>query len=267
MKNNYKFTNNEIEEISKILGELLTGSKITNIFDQINILEEGNESTKWRRLNASFIASQRRNGSGNEILKFIEIALDPVSFVNEYEKFEAIRNELNKILMFNGVEFNNAGKPISTEIASTIDDVQKRVKSLNEKLKVRGCHNRVLFYCNSELLNENYFHSVFEAAKSLCDFIRNETGLTEDGAELIDKVFNVSDPYMILNNLKNKSKKNQQIGLANMLKGINSMVRNVTAHESKIKWIIEEGDAIDILMIISFLHKNLDCCTVVKRCN
>lgn len=49
-----------------------------------------------------------------------------------------------------------------------------------------------------------------------------------------------------------------------MLKGINSMVRNVTAHTPKIKWIIEESEAIDILTTISFLHKNLDNCQVVK---
>ena len=49
-----------------------------------------------------------------------------------------------------------------------------------------------------------------------------------------------------------------------MLKGINSMVRNVTAHTPKIKWIIDEDEAVDILMIISFLHKNLDRCQVVR---
>lgn len=49
-----------------------------------------------------------------------------------------------------------------------------------------------------------------------------------------------------------------------MLKGINSMVRNVTAHTPKIKWIIDEDEAVDILMTISFLHKNLDSCQVVK---
>ena len=50
-----------------------------------------------------------------------------------------------------------------------------------------------------------------------------------------------------------------------MLKGINSMVRNVTAHTPKIKWIYEEDEAIDILMTLSFLHKQLDNCHVVKR--
>lgn len=36
------------------------------------------------------------------------------------------------------------------------------------------------------------------------------------------------------------------------------MVRNVTAHELKIKWIVNEQDAIDILTTISFLHKQVE---------
>lgn len=43
-----------------------------------------------------------------------------------------------------------------------------------------------------------------------------------------------------------------------MLNGVTHMVRNVTAHELKIKWIVNEQDAIDILTTISFLHKQLD---------
>ena len=58
---------------------------------------------------------------------------------------------------------------------------------------------------------------------------------------------------------------NQQNGLKEMLHGITHLVRNVTAHEVKIKWIVEEKEAIDILQTISFLHKYLDQCFVVPR--
>ncbi len=50
-----------------------------------------------------------------------------------------------------------------------------------------------------------------------------------------------------------------------ILKGITSMACNVTAHAPKIKWIIEESEGIDILMTISFIHKNLDNCIVVPK--
>jgi hypothetical protein len=50
-----------------------------------------------------------------------------------------------------------------------------------------------------------------------------------------------------------------------MLNGITHLVRNVTAHEVEIKWVVNEREAIDILQIISFLHKYLDQCIVVLR--
>ncbi len=43
------------------------------------------------------------------------------------------------------------------------------------------------------------------------------------------------------------------------------MVRNVTAHELKIKWIVNEPDTIDILTTIFFLHKQSDECVVVPQ--
>lgn len=46
---------------------------------------------------------------------------------------------------------------------------------------------------------------------------------------------------------------------------VTHMVRNVTAHELKVKWVVNEQDAIDILTTISFLHKQLDECFVVPQ--
>ena len=43
------------------------------------------------------------------------------------------------------------------------------------------------------------------------------------------------------------------------------MVRNVTAHELRIRWDVNEKDAVDILTQISYLHRLLDDCVVVPR--
>ena len=265
MTNNYSLSSKQIENISKLFGDFLTGSEISKIFRDINVVDNSGESTKWRRLDFVFKYLQKRDSSINTLLRFISEALSPVSFVNDIEKFESLRIELNKILIFSGLEYGKDGKFRKITNALTLTEVQNRINSLKDKLTQRGVHYRVFKYCNEELLKENYFHSVLEATKSLCDFIREQTGLVEDGSQLIDKAFSIKDPYLALNALQTESEKNQQAGLAMMLKGINSMVRNVTAHTPKIKWIIEESEAINILMTISFLHKNLDNCIVVPR--
>lgn len=43
------------------------------------------------------------------------------------------------------------------------------------------------------------------------------------------------------------------------------MVRNVTAHELRIRWDINENDAIDILQQVSFVHKYMDQCITVRH--
>lgn len=116
-----------------------------------------------------------------------------------------------------------------------------------------GAHPEVLKCCRDELLAQDYFHAVQEAAKSLCDRVRTMSGLTTDGATLFN------------NSLRTSSEQNQQNGLKKMLCGVIHMVRNVTTHEVRIHWDVNEKDAVDILTQISYLHKMLDVCITVPR--
>ena len=89
------------------------------------------------------------------------------------------------------------------------------------------------------------------------------SGVMEDGVKLYNAVFSVANPILKYNSLISDSEKNQQNGLKEMLYGITHYVRNVTAHEPKIKWIIDEDAAIEILTVMSFLHNALDKCLKV----
>lgn len=259
------FTNAQITQLSHLFGdEIMTGSEISRVLERVGIQDNSGASTKWRRLEYAFTERQNRDGAGNAILRFIQEVLAPVNYVQNQDTFEDRRSRLNGILSFSGIQYRADGQFERITVAKTIDDAQKRVQSILPKLRQRGVHGRVLQYCTEELLKENYFHAVFEATKSLADRVRQMTDLEGDGTTLYDRAFSTSAPYLVLNNLQTESERSQQVGFCLMLKGINSMVRNVTAHTPKIKWIIEEDEAIDILMTISFLHKNLDNCQVVR---
>lgn len=105
---------------------------------------------------------------------------------------------------------------------------------------------------------DNYFHAVFEATKSVADRIREMTGLTSDGAELIDNAFGIKSPLLAINTLRTDTEKMEQIGFSTLLKGIFGTFRNVTAHAPKIKWQMPEDDALDLLTMVSFAHRKLD---------
>ena len=77
--------------------------------------------------------------------------------------------------------------------------------------------------------------------------------------------FSVKNPYIVLNSLRTTSEQNQQNGLKEIILGLIHMVRNVTAHELRIRWDINENDAIDILQQVSFVHKYMDQCIPVRH--
>jgi len=66
-------------------------------------------------------------------------------------------------------------------------------------------HPDVLHFCRSELLDQNYFHAVQEAVKSVAAKIRAKTGLTDDGGSLVDRAFSGSPPTLAINALSTVS--------------------------------------------------------------
>jgi uncharacterized protein (TIGR02391 family) len=111
------------------------------------------------------------------------------------------------------------------------------------------------------LLADNYFHAVFEATKSVADKLRLKTGLSADGAELADQALAIGKqghPRLAFNSLQTESEQSEQRGLTNIIKGAFGAFRNTAAHAPKIYWPIAEQDALDILTMLSLIHRRLD---------
>ena len=62
-------------------------------------------------------------------------------------------------------------------------------------------------YCRAKLLDERYFHAVFEAIKGVADRIRDLSGLTGDGAHLVTQAFMSPEPKLTLGSLVTDSVK------------------------------------------------------------
>ncbi len=122
----------------------------------------------------------------------------------------------------------------------------------------RSIHSEVLRFCRAELVDENYFHAVFEATKSIAERIRELSGLSGDGSVLIEQAFNLKHPLLAINGLSTEVEESEQTGYQNLLKGIFGMFRNTTAHAPKIKWKVTEEEAIELLTLVSFAHRKLD---------
>ena len=184
-------------------------------------------------------------------------------FVGRSQEFEEHRGKVNQILIFSGLQLNKSGVYEKCNKADTLDEAERRVKVIRQKFHGRPIHQEVLKYCNSELMQENYFHAVFESTKGLAQRIRDMSGIQLDGAALIDKVFAVDKPILAFNSLQTETEQTLHKGFAALLKGCFAAVRNPLAHEPKILWDGED-DAADYLTLISLLHRKLDICVPTR---
>lgn len=253
------FSEGQIETLARLLGECGTGTDITRVLRDRGLVDASGESTKWRRLYAVFLDSQKKHGCANHVIDFIQSFLIPARYVGRSEQFEAHRQELNMVLAFSGLEYGADGKFRQRKAAQTLDEAEKRVRTIRAKFQGRRIHPEVLKYCSTELLQDNYFHAVFEATKGLAQRIRDASGIDADGAALIDRVFSIERPLLAINTLRTETEKNEHKGFAALLKGCFVAVRNPLAHEPKILWEGED-DAADYLSLISLLHRKLDDC-------
>lgn len=250
-----------LEGLCKVIGDTsdgLTGTEIGQILLNSDIPDVEPQITKWRRLFAAFADWQNKHQCSNHVLKFVQDALQPVRYIGKEEIFHNRRLEVNKRLAFIGVELTEEGKFRVVEKAKTIADAEQRASRLKHKLENRNVHSAIFEYCRAELLVENYFHSVFEATKSVADRLRQMTGLYADGNVLVEITFSTTNPLIKINNLVNDTDRSEHIGLCNLIKGIFGLIRNPTAHQPKIKFEISEEEALDILNTISYIHKRLD---------
>jgi uncharacterized protein (TIGR02391 family) len=253
------FHEGQIEALARFLGECGSGTDITRVLYDRGLEDNSGESTKWRRLYSVFLGIQRRNGCANLVIDFIQSFLIPARFVGQSEEFEMRRQQLNTIISFSGLEYGSDGKFRRCDRAQTLDEAEKRVRTIRTKFQGRRIHPEVLKYCRTELLQDNYFHAVFEATKGLAQRIRQLSGIEGDGAALVDRVFSIEKPLLAINTLRTETERSEHKGFAALLKGCFSAVRNPLAHEPKILWEGED-DAVDYLTLISLLHRKVDDC-------
>lgn len=265
-----KFDLGVLQSIANILGDTssgFSGSEICRLLAECKIPDPLPNYTKRYRLFEALKTKQESDGVGNNIAHFIQHAMSPVRHHNAREWFEDTRLKLNHVLAFNGYQLGDDGKLRKAEKATTLREAQARASKLREHLVARKVHSDVLRFCREELLVDNYFHSVFEATKSVAEKIRQMTGLTSDGSTLVDEAFTFKGcvPHLALNSLQTESEFSEQKGFINLLKGLFGTFRNTTAHASKITWNISEQDALDILSLVSLVHRRLDAAVCARK--
>ncbi len=255
------FSAEELTHLCKELAETktgLTGSEIGYILSQIGVQDTDPGMTKWKRLFNALVNRQNQDQKGNMALAFISKALAPARFVGKQEFYTQKLESINVILAFKGLRFADDGRFHTVVKATNLSEAQARASHLKENLLKRNLHSELLRFCRAELVADNYFHAVLEATKSIAETIRTITGLTSDGATLIDEALGSDNPRIKINNFVTETEQSEQRGFVNLTKGLFGTFRNPTGHAARIIWQMSEEDALDLFTLGSYVLRRID---------
>jgi len=250
--------------VCRVLGEAVLGSQIPNLIAAVKVPEQqGDErNTKWKRLFNAVAVAQNRQGDGRPLLRLVADVMQPVRFSSS-DEFEAHRAALNERLLLSGFQVRDDGRVARVGPAKTLAEAEQRADALRVELLRRDVHPDVLHFCRTELTQQNYFHAVLEACKSVAQKLRDLSGHDGDGATLVDATCSVgSGPIVAFNPLSNEWERSEQAGLATLLKGLFGTFRNPSAHAPRVLWATSQRDALDMMTLASMLHRRLDEATI-----
>jgi len=251
-----------VEMICRALAEAITGPQIPNLIAPLKVSHSDEIGTKWRRLFNAVAEAQNRQGDGRPLLRLTAEIMAPVRFASPIE-FDVHRTAVNERLLLSGYHVRDNGKVARTQAASTLPEAKKRANDLHAELHRRDVHPDVLRFCRVELLQQNYFHAVLEAAKSVAEKLRDMSGLGADGSALVDAACALtSGPRIAFNALTTEWERSEHKGLATLMKGMFSTFRNPAAHAPRVRWATSRTDALDMLTLASMLHRRLDAAVV-----
>lgn len=123
-------------------------------------------------------------------------------------------------------------------------------------------HPRVIEVSENLFKTGNYAQAIFEAFKAVNNYVKEKTGLTLDGTNLMEKVFNENKPILQLNELLDKYDKDEQTGFKFLFMGSQMGIRNPKAHKN-----VKQEDprrTLEYLSIASLLMRRVDESKLVK---
>lgn len=258
-----------VRGVADVLGETatgLTGTEIGDLLSELKLLDPGPGITKRVRLREALLAGQTASRASNCVIAFITRAMAPVRYRDDPGLRSQRQDALNEVLVYEGLRVGDDGRIWRGARATTLSEAAQHANNLRAELRRRGTQPDVLRYCTTELLTKNAFHAMLEAAKSVFDKLRDRTGLTGDGATLGDAALALGrsgSPRLAINDLATQTERDEQTGLASVIKGLAAMYRNPVAHDPRLRRTITDDELLEFLTMLSMVHRRLDDARVV----
>lgn len=253
-----------LKEVAAVLADTedgLTGKEIGDLLTRLGMTDPSPGITKRDRLTEAFVVRQNSDGNPARVITFIVRAMEPVNFRDRPHLFNMRRDRLNERLAFVGLHLTERGQMSKGALARTLDEASRIATSIRDELTRRRTHPEVLRYCSLEVLKQDHFHACLEATKSIFDRLRTLTSASGDGPPLVDASLALGKsgtPLLAINALSTQTERDEQSGLANLVKGLGGLYRNPTAHDPRLNRTISEEELLEVLTIVSMVHRRID---------
>lgn len=271
----------DIRKISDIIGDTgngLSGADIkrTLVDAGIEVLDDGKRQTRYTytigqnkrdHLYQCLAHDFEQYHSSNRIIAYLNSIMDPGRYVKpeKRQQYEYLFENINKVLRLKGYQYDKSGALVEVPKAESLDEVDKLINEMKQKMAYRFLHREVTKYCSEGLLRQDNYDAVFEAAKGLENRIQELTGLNKNGQGLIEEAFRTQSPYIVLNANQNLTEKSETNGVISLMISALALYRNPPAHTLKYNWKTNQTDTLDALTVISVAQKYLDKCIVVRK--
>jgi uncharacterized protein (TIGR02391 family) len=250
-------------------GSGLTGTEIGTFLLRLDIADPGAGVSKKSRLLEALTQRQNRDGDGRSVTAFIQSAMEPARYVGTADLFENRRSHLNEILAKSDLQVGEDGKVHSLSPTEKTKDAAEWASAFNQKLETSRLHSRVTHLLLDETQDFSGYKKAVELVRAVSERIREISGLTCDGAELVDRAFGGLSsgrmPLVALADLSSDSGRSAQASLIGLTKGFLSTFRSSVGFAPRIPWEISDDDLLDLAAMASFLLRKLDLATRLRR--
>lgn len=129
----------------------------------------------------------------------------------------------------------------------------------------RHLHNSIRERIKAYYTNKQYGDAASQGVQIYCEIIRNLTGKSDDGRDLVNHIFGSKPfnplPELQLNDLNTESLKNIQEGQGHLSRGVVTGFRNPISHgpiDTNVPALFTELDCLNILSLVSYLITRMD---------
>lgn len=196
------------------------------------------------KVNASW-RKKRKDKKDEEI--FVETGIDTQKWMSTMP--DDVRSETSKII--DAVSGEEAVAKY-TPIIEALHKLVPEYPHLHWRHLTPDLRDRIGSYYK----NEQYGEAADQGVKIYCQKIREATGLSEDGTELIGKAFGGKTPALMVADTNSESGRNLQLGQDQLSRGLIAGFRNPINHapiDAVVPSTFSEKDCLDILSLTSYL--------------